>query len=48
MIVHSVTGFILRFMLGGVVDAQRRGVLTPDVQLYLDLILRWCELPGEY
>lgn len=51
MIVHDVTGLVLRALLAAVLDAHARGVLsptrTPDLWAYVDEILAWCDLPGD-
>ena len=51
MIVHDVTGQLLRFILGGVVDAHARGEIspesTPELWAYVPEILAWCSSPGD-
>ena len=51
MIVHTVTGLVLRFLLGAVLDAHERGVLTPvrtpELWPHLEAILEWCSAPGD-
>lgn len=51
MIVPTVTGLALRFLMGAVVDAHKRGVLsptrTPELWAYVEEILQWCSMPGD-
>jgi hypothetical protein len=51
VIVHSATGFVLRFLLGAVIDAHGRGVLTPErtpkLWAQVEAILAWCSAPGD-
>lgn len=51
MIVHSVTGLVLRFLMGAVLDAHARGVLTPtrtpELWTNVEAILAWCASPGD-
>ena len=51
MIVHKVTGLVLRFILGAVLDAHERGVLTPartpELWAHVEAILAWCAMPGD-
>lgn len=51
MIVHDVTGMVLRFLMGAVLDAHDRGVLTPDrtpeLWANVEAILVWCSTPGD-
>jgi len=51
MIVHDVTGMVLRFLLGAVLDAHERGVLTPartpELWAHVQAILEWCSTPGD-
>jgi hypothetical protein len=51
MIVHSVTGLAIRYILAAVLDAHERGVLTPaqTPELWADVeaLLAWCSMPGD-
>lgn len=51
MIVHDVTGLALRLLLGAVLDAHERGVLspvhTPELWAHVEAILDWCAMPGD-
>ena len=51
MIVHDVTGLLLSFLLGAVLHAHDRGVLTPertpDLWEHVEAILAWCSMPGD-
>jgi len=51
VIVHDVTGMVLRFLMGAVLDAHARGVLTPDrtpeLWGHVEAILAWCSSPGD-
>lgn len=51
MIVHDITGLLLRLLLGAVLDAHERGVLTPartpELWKHVEGILDWCSLPGD-
>jgi len=51
MIVHDVTGMLLRFLMGAVLDAHERGVITPtrtpELWAYVEAILAWCSSPGD-
>lgn len=51
MIVHDVTGLELRLLLGAVLDACKRGVLTktrtPDLWEDVQAILNYYASPGD-
>jgi len=51
MIVHDVTGLVLRVLLAAVLDAHERGTLTseatPELWEHVQAILDWCSLPGD-
>jgi len=51
MIVHSAAGLVLRFLMGAVLDAHKRGVLTPtktpELWAHVEAILAWCSAPGD-
>lgn len=51
MIVHDVTSLMLRFLLGAILDAHARGVLTPaqtpELWQHVDALLAWCAMPGD-
>lgn len=51
MVVHTVTGLALRFILLAVLDAHKRGVLTPvqtpELWEHVEALLAWCSMPGD-
>jgi hypothetical protein len=51
VIVHDVTGLLMRLLMGAVLDARKRGVLTPegtpDLWEHVEAILDWCASPGD-
>lgn len=51
VIVHDVTSLMLRFLLGAILDAHARGVLTPvqtpALWQHVEAILAWCGMAGD-
>jgi hypothetical protein len=46
-----IRGLAVRFILGAVLDAHERGVLTPaqtpELWAYVEELLAWCSMPGD-
>jgi hypothetical protein len=51
VIVDSVTGVFVHLLMCAVVDAHKRGAITPGgtPELWADVeaVLAWCEAPGD-
>jgi len=46
MIVSDLESLCFELIAGGVIDAVRRGAMTPEIDAHLEAFLAWCNQPG--